>query len=104
MNTEQHDRKRAKAGLCKGRHPMPGVELYVYPQVVENPLDFAALEQQAYSFLMDVLGRGYTHIELYVTGLTMCLTSFLKVAAGNVQVTLMHWDRDTETYVPQEWN
>ncbi len=58
--------------------------------------------------------KGMTHhrrFNLYVTGLSPLLTSFLKVwterqeelEMGYADLVLWHWDTETEQYVPQKW-
>ena len=100
-----------KVALCASRHPIPDVELSIFPQVVENPLDFDAHDklveswiETMYYFLHDENNKLY----VYVTGLTPVLVSFLhtyntRVFPAGASVSLMHYNRETNEYVEQEW-
>lgn len=84
--------------LCESRHPFPAeVEGAVYPQNV-NPLDTRWLRATACDALV-----GATELTLYVTGLTVALVEVMNVCkALNIKLTLMHYNRDTGEYYPQE--
>ncbi|MHA1288263.1 MAG: hypothetical protein ACTSPB_12740 [Candidatus Thorarchaeota archaeon] len=102
-------------GLCAGRHEMP-VKDFIWQQI-ENPMDFQGLEKDAKEWLktQDLWRNGDTPtINLYVTGLTVALTSFLNAwesAVGTMEfegmkrpyLKLLHYNRDTQTYEPQTW-
>ena len=99
-------------GLIKGRHLLP-VEGYVWTEMVDDPLNFEALELEAQKWIVDVAqydldNQVVNTMYLYLTGLTSCTVSFLKAwehvgcfLADNL--VLMHWDRDNLTYLPQPW-
>lgn len=106
-------------GLCAGRHEMP-VKDFIW-QKIENPMDFETLEKQAQEWIhnQDMYNDG-SHplmvgsVNLYVTGLTVALTSFLNAWEYTVgtlefeglkrpQLKLLHYNRDTDTYEPQNW-
>lgn len=111
-----------KVGLCEGRHPLP-VEGYIFPQEVASPLDFNSHKKVVEQWIVNNLNLKvvtktittidgldaviYTYdankrVNLYVTGLTPCLTSAMQVFKQyNVPLTLWHFDRGTGTYVPQ---
>ena len=99
-------------GLCgPGRHEMP-VQEYVFPAVVENPLDFEALERHSMNYIQEVIKQAHgesVHIMLFVTGLTPVLTSFLSIWVqesnqdAKDKLTLMHYDRDEGDYVGQDF-
>jgi len=102
-------------GLCAGRHEMP-VKDFIWQQI-ENLMDFQGLEKDAKEWLktQDLWRNGDTPtINLYVTGLTVALTSFLNAwesAVGTMEfegmkrpyLKLLHYNRDTQTYEPQTW-
>jgi len=115
--------------LCAGRHEIvsnAGVTITsaIFPQQVENPLDFETNERIAHdwvqaqsAFLDDKSWLGIhqkdghrvelhpPRLNLYVTGLTPCLTAFL-VNWGmdqNAELFLHHYDRDTGKYIAQYW-
>lgn len=89
---------KVKVGLCKGRHEIQEVSVYIFG-TIENPMDFKAMQETAMSFLID---NNVDELKLYVTGLTPALTSVLHACAyRHVPVTLMHFDRDSGQYMPQ---
>jgi hypothetical protein len=94
----------AHIGLCEGRHEITrddGKSLteFIFPQIVENPLDFHANFETAYGCLKPLL-----YVKLYITGLTPCLTATLLAAkeAGVESLILMHYDRESGKYIPQD--
>lgn len=99
-------------GLIAGRHPLP-VEGYVWKDAIEEPTDFVSLENHAANWIHDVVSydlgtQPADVLYLYVTGLTSALTSFLKVWYNlgyhmADHLVLMHYDRELEAYVPQQW-
>ena len=107
--------KTINIGLCAGRHEMP-VKDFIWQQI-EKPMDFQGLEKDAKEWIktQDLLNDGDPPtVNLYVTGLTVALTSFLNAWESNVgtmefegfkrpQLNLLHYDRDTQTYEPQSW-
>jgi len=107
--------KEIVVGLCAGRHEMP-VKDFIW-QKIDNPMDFAALEKQAKEWLsnQDLWNDGDTPtVKVYVTGLTVALTSFLNAweqVIGTMDfegmkrpyLYLLHYDRDTSSYKPQNW-
>jgi hypothetical protein len=103
------DKKLIVAGLCgPGRHEMP-VQEYLYPNMVENPMDFEGLYNHAHGYITQLqFEQGCPlHVMLFVTGLTPVLTSFLsawkKEADEDDLLTLMHFNRDTGLYVAQDF-
>lgn len=84
-------------GLCQGRHEMP-VEDYIFPQVVENPFNFEALEDMVHQKLKDV-----QEVDLYVSGLTPVLMVAVNYCVFNaIDLTLYHFNITTGEYVPQK--
>jgi hypothetical protein len=99
-------------GLCGGRHMIvqndgTPVTEFIFAAEVEDPLDFA-------SFHHIVIKRNnrwklleLETLYLYVTGLTPLLTGFLKewvkLELVKTQLILMHYNRETEKYVPEVW-
>jgi len=90
-------------GLCEGRHEIKTndgivIDEFIFQQV-ETPMDFLSHFVTAYDFL-----EGYKIITLYVTGLTPLLTATLLAAkeAGVESLTLMHYDRESGKYIPQD--
>ena len=100
------------AGLCgPGRHEMP-VQEYIFPAVVENPMDFEMLNTHSRNYIREVIKNANgepIHIMLFVTGLTPVLTSFLSMWVhesnkdAEDKLTLMHFDRDEGDYVGQDF-
>lgn len=90
-----------KVGLCKGRHEIPEVDNYIFPETV-NPLDVEGLEKQAGEYFNRLAkGSGGVSVDLYVTGLTVALVAAINAAWGNIDLRLFHYDRDSGTYYPQ---
>ena len=94
----------AHIGLCEGRHEItrddgkPLTE-FIFPQMVENPMDFHTNFWTAHRCLEPLL-----YVKLYITGLTPCLTATLLAAneAGVESLILMHYDRESGNYLPQD--
>lgn len=94
----------AHIGLCEGRHEITRddgylVNSFIFPQIVENPMDFISNFETAYGALEPLL-----EVKLYITGLTPCLTATLLAAekAGVDSLILMHYDRESGKYIPQD--
>lgn len=89
-------------GLCAGRHEMP-VSEFLYPKVIEDPTDTQALELEALKFMRNLDSEGFDEVEVYVTGMTVALTSFVKMAAdfGWISLSLFHYDSKTGSYYEQ---
>ena len=94
----------AHIGLCEGRHEItrddgkPLTE-FIFPQIVESPMDFISNFETAYGAL-----ESFLEVKLYITGLTPCLTATLLAAekAGIDELILMHYDRESGKYIPQD--
>lgn len=111
---------RLDVGLVRGRHDMP-VEGYIFDEI-ENPLDFDALDKRVSEWISSHIdigsyyGSGINqvdyadvevlcgdkHLYVYVTGLTSATAAVIGCCARNgIALTLMHFDKDTGTYLPQ---
>lgn len=96
-------------GLCEGRHEIPQVtDGYIFPSEV-NPTNVHKLGEIAFNKLKDFyFENDRLQLNLYVTGLTVALVSVLNACRlldpefFNLKVTLYHYDRDTNSYYPQE--
>ena len=109
-------------GLCDGRHLVrtndgDEIDYYLFQNPVVNPTATDVHEKVCRDFINTFLlgaSGGDSHYEnfnLYVTGLTPLLSSFLKswveqqerleMTCGDL--VLWHWDTDTQQYVPQKW-
>lgn len=84
--------------LCEARHEMPKeVEGAIFGNTL-NPLATAEMEETAIDKV-----KWYNHITLYVTGLSVALVAVINACKkANTALTLMHYDRNTNTYYPQE--
>lgn len=94
-----------KFGLVKGRHTLPSDCVgYVFEEIT-NPMDFGAIELQAYQFVTRFVERypNETCLDIYVTGLTVALTSLIceLSIAGFTGVRLWHYDKVEDTYKAQ---
>ena len=87
-----------RMSLCRGRHEIPdAIDGAVFPMEVD-PLDTKGLEEVAFQKL-----RGVKALTLYVTGLTVALVAVINVCrASGISLTLMHYDRSSGGYYPQE--
>jgi hypothetical protein len=105
---------QVRVGLCAGRHEIVDksvhakIEDFVFPNAIENPLDFYHMEKVSKEWIATTkkeVDTKFSHLEiyLYVTGLTPALTSFLNAAnEDGLSVTLMHFNRETGIYHAQE--
>lgn len=115
-------KKTLCVGLCPGRHALP-VEDYIFPESVD-PTDLDGLNRLASAWVeahcvpgqrvgtglnqadwhTDVLVWGSdVELVLYVTGLTAATTAVVRACALNgISLTLMHYDRDSGEYLPQQ--
>lgn len=94
-------------GLCEGRHEIKqnngeALDGFIFSQV-DNPMDFLSHFETAKAFFLERL-HPYSYYTLYVTGLTTLLTATLLAAekAGVEYLTLMHYDRESGNYLPQD--
>ena len=90
-------------GLCEGRHEITqnngeALDGFIF-QTVENPMDFLNHFTVASAFFSKI-----KESTLYVTGLTTLLTATLLAAekAGVESLVLMHFDRESGKYLPQD--
>ena len=112
--------EKVVCGLCASRHPLP-VEECIFPESID-PTDFKGMESAVERFILNRVGvesvcaqpingndytdtacwRGRRELVVYVTGLTAATAAVIKVCAFNgVRLTLMHFDRDAGSYIPQ---
>lgn len=113
--------KRIEVGLIKGRHPLP-VKNYIFDEEIENVFDEEFLSKTIKNFLnknikiekkyeLCLAQADYTDIEryvskerlvVYVTGLTIVTAELIKMCAyEGVSLSLMNYDRETDSYVEQ---
>lgn len=91
---------RYYVSLCANRHEgLP--EESIFPQVVENVMDFSALDEVAEKFF--AARPDMASLDVFVTGLTPCLVAVLKAASKHsVRVYCLHYDKNSGNYLPQE--
>lgn len=75
-----------KVGLINNRHPMP-VQNYIFEKEIENVFDFESIKNEIKEFILEKVG-------VHTVLVQVC-------AVYGVELTLMHYDRDTDEYVPQ---
>ena len=94
--------KEIKIGLCKGRHEMP-VSEFLYPQTIADPTNTESLELAASEFYRQSDEAGVEKVSVYVTGLTVALTSLIRVASwyGWTHLSLYHYDAVSGSYYEQ---
>lgn len=91
--------KEIKLGLCRGRHEIPDVEGYIYPQNLD-PVNVDGIQQRAYDVLYS--NGDDWQLSLYVTGLTVALVAVIKACRErDIPLTLYHYNRETGEYYPQ---
>ena len=91
----------AIAGLCEGRHELPGVRDFIFGEI-EDPMDFEDLEYRAFTWVDAAEKNDVDLVILYVTGFTPALTSVIKACSNrHISLKLMHYDRETDTYKAQ---
>ena len=103
--------KELHIGLCKARHDImtnDGEEVTdFFFEKIENPHDYTRIEETAWVKIKKDIGEEIKTVYIYVTGLTMALTSVLKMFQftrfGFQTIVLMHYDRETNTYKEQLW-
>ena len=89
--------KKMRLGLCEGRHPIKGIEGYVFTSTLD-PTDIQGMSLVCHEKLKHCNG-----LDLYVTGLTVALVTVINYCCHNyIPLTLWHFDKDTGDYYPQE--
>ena len=112
--------KEIKVGLIKGRHEMP-VDNYIFDEI-NDVLNFDNMSKQIVDFINNNINVysvygcginqiGYEDVEIltsdtrlivYITGLTAVTAELIKVCAlKGIFLTLMHYDRENNGYIPQ---
>lgn len=107
-------------GLIKGRHDLP-VPDYIFDSI-EDVLDFQSIRNSIADFLNKEAGiktvdgsainqfdyttvqilHGSNELVVYITGLTPVVAELIRQCALNgVSLTLMHYNREANAYVPQ---
>ena len=86
-------------GLIAGRHELP-VEGYIFEQDITNVFDFEYIQKTVCKKL-----GGFSNVTVYVTGLTLVTVEVIKFCVSrDINLTLMHFNRELGTYVPQVAN
>ena len=90
-------------GACKARHEMPKeVEGYFFGNVISDVTDIQTLEFQAFQFLHAQGFENGDSVNLFATGLTVAVISAINaIKRAGGQVTIMHYDRASGQYYPQ---
>lgn len=87
-------------GLIQGRHEIPDVSEYIFENALD-PADRQGIRSLAQKSL-EFLSKG-DNLTVYVTGLTVALVEVINIChEKGVRLTLMHFDRETGTYFPQD--
>lgn len=116
--------------LCEGRHEIPGaIDGFIFETEIQDVTNTTRLEEQAFSGIWNACYRHYRNgesgylmsdpdwdgedmepliirkgvtINLYVTGLTVALIATINVCRREgLNVTLWHYNRETDSYYPQ---
>jgi hypothetical protein len=98
-----------RVALCESRHEMIDngvvVEQAIYPQTIEDPMDFKNLHVKAMGWLRDNLDDS-AEFHLFVTGMSSALAAVLRAYSQfpyAPPLVLRHFDRTTGEYAVQEW-
>ena len=87
-------------GLIQGRHEISEVKDYIFTNTLD-PADRQGIRSLAQKSL-EFLSKG-DNLTVYVTGLTVALVEVINIChEKGVRLTLMHFDRETGTYFPQD--
>lgn len=87
-------------GLVQGRHEIIEVKDYIFTNTLD-PADIQGIRSLAKKSL-EFLSKGDS-LTVYVTGLTAALVEVINIChSKGVRLTLMHFDRNTGSYFPQE--
>lgn len=101
-----------RIGLIKGRHDIKAndgkpITDFIFG-IIDDVHDFKRMENTAFEYLMKAKP---TNLELYVTGLTSATTSTITGLRFAIQkyggcktFTIMHYDRDNDSYKAQDYN
>ena len=89
--------KEITMGLCAGRHDIPGIDNYIFPETV-NPTDFSEMRNIAW----ENIPRDTETLHVYVTGLTAAMLAVVSVCqARGISLIAHHYDRESGNYIPQ---
>lgn len=87
-------------GVVQGRHEISEVKDYIFTNTLD-PADRQGIRSLAQKSL-EFLSKG-DNLTVYVTGLTVALVEVINIChEKGARLTLMHFDRNTGTYFPQE--
>ena len=93
-----------RLALCESRHSMPvDVEGAIFPQTVD-PTDIRSIKLQCVRSLRRYYEGGKKPVMVvYVTGLTVALVEVINYCRSHkIRLILMHYDRESGEYFPQE--
>ena len=89
-----------RMALCKGRHDMPSEVQGAIFDCEVNPLDPDKLLKEV---IQSKKLENIDYLILYVTGLTVALVAVMNACKMlGVRIMLMHYNKDTGKYYPQE--
>lgn len=87
-------------GLVQGRHEISEVKDYIFTNTLD-PADIQGIRSLAKKSL-EFLSKGDS-LKVYVTGLTVALVEVINIChEKGVRLALMHFDRNTGSYFPQD--
>ena len=87
-----------KVGLIKGRHNLP-VEKFIFEEI-EDPTALEEMYKVVEKKLKNIDSK--ETLEVYVTGLTVALTTVIKYCSYNdINLTLYHYNIKSGEYFPQ---
>lgn len=95
-----------KVGLINNRHPMPVqnyIQNYIFEKEIENVFDFESIKNEIKEFILEKVGvHTVLNHGINQTDSQSVTAALVQVCAVyGVELTLMHYNRDTDEYVPQ---
>lgn len=88
-----------KIGLIAGRHNLP-VKEFIFDKGIEDPTNLDEMYKIVEEKLKNIDKR--ETLEVYVTGLTVALTTVIKYCFNNnANLKLWHYDKENDNYYSQ---
>lgn len=88
--------------LCESRHEIPeAVNGAIFPEVIDNPMDFGALRIMAENALNPLFTLGVKNVNVYVTGLTPALLTVVNLCRERgIKCITFHYNKTNGQYFP----
>ena len=95
-------RREIWVALCESRHDIPAaVNGSIYPQTIEDPMNFDALRDQCCDALNPAFNVGVKKVNIFVTGMTSALLTAINYCREcGVECVTWHYDKEVDGYQP----